>query len=225
MDNEPIQKVRGFKLLRNHIKAMFLKLCYNTMRNKLASFIQIITPIINISISVWIARSWKFMSQLPPLELSLESGFRKTVTLVSEGTNLTDNSIERRAMMAYKDYFKSSSDPTMLLTDIGRLDLSKFYLKLVIFIYIQTLSFSPLSNFFFFQLQADLPRVRYENLVGATFAPQRITAWFSNYGYHDSAISLAMANNAIMGALSPGSSLKFINHPLPYSIENLVRTL
>ncbi|OWR55172.1 putative ATP-binding cassette sub-family A member 3, partial [Danaus plexippus plexippus] len=170
------------------------------MRNKLASFIQIITPIINISISVWIARSWKFMSQLPPLELSLESGFRKTVTLVSEGTNLTDNSIERRAMMAYKDYFKSSSDPTMLLTDIGRLDLSKFYLKL---------------------LQADLPRVRYENLVGATFAPQRITAWFSNYGYHDSAISLAMANNAIMGALSPGSSLKFINHPLPYSIENL----
>ncbi|CAG9584632.1 unnamed protein product [Danaus chrysippus] len=204
LDNEPIQKVRGFKLLRNHIKAMFLKLCYNTMRNKLASFIQIITPIINISISVWIARSWKFMSQLPPLELSLESGFRKTVTLVSEGTNLTDNSIERRAMMAYKDYFKSSSNPTMLLTDIGRLDLSKFYLKL---------------------LQADLPRVRYENLVGATFSPQRITAWFSNYGYHDSAISLAMANNAIMRALSPGSSLRFINHPLPYSIENLVRVM
>lgn len=64
--------------------------------------------------------------------------------------------------------------------------------------------------------------MRYENLIGATFAPNRITGWFSNYGYHDSAISLALVNDAIMRALSPGSSLKFINHPLPYSIENLV---
>ncbi|CAH0723432.1 unnamed protein product, partial [Brenthis ino] len=203
LDNEPIQKVRGFKLLRNHIKAMFLKLAYNTMRNKLAALIQIITPIINITISVCIARSWKFMSQLPALELSLESGFKKTETLLSQG-NLTENSLERKAMMVYKDYFKRSTDPNMLLTDIGRLDLAKFYLKLS---------------------EADLPRVQYENLVGATFAPQRVTAWFSNYGYHDSAMSLALANNAVLGALSPGATLRIVNHPLPYSIENLVKVM
>lgn len=131
MANEPIEKVRGWKLLKNHIKAMFLKLAYNTMRNKLAAFIQIITPIINITISVCIARSWKFMSQLPPLELSLESGFSKTETLISEAANLTENSIEKRAMIAYKDYFKNASNPSMVLTDLGRLDLAKFYLKLV----------------------------------------------------------------------------------------------
>ncbi|CAH2236792.1 jg8551 [Pararge aegeria aegeria] len=204
IDSEPIQKVRGFKLLRNHIKAMFLKLAYNTMRNKLASMIQIITPIINITISVCIARSWKFMTQLPSLELSLQSGFRTTETLLSQGVNLTENSIEQKAMMAYKDYFKTVNDANMVLRDIGHLDLGKFYLKLS---------------------EADQRRVCYENLVGATFAPHNITAWFSNYGYHDSAISLALANNAILNALSPGSKLTFVNYPLPYSIENLVKVM
>ncbi|CAH2037510.1 unnamed protein product, partial [Iphiclides podalirius] len=202
--NEPIQKVRGLRLLRNHIKAMFLKLVYNTMRNKLAALIQFVTPIINITLSVIIARSWKFISQLPALELSLESGFKATETLMSRGANLTEGSLENKAMLAYKDYFKSSTNPGMTINDLGTMNLGKFYMKLS---------------------QSDLARVRYETLVGATFAPHRITGWFSNYGYHDSAISLALVNNAIMRALSPGSSLRIINHPLPYSIENLVRVM
>ncbi|XP_041978073.1 phospholipid-transporting ATPase ABCA3-like [Aricia agestis] len=204
LSEEPIEKVKGFKLLKNHIKAMFLKLAYNTTRNKLTSLIQFITPIINISISVLIARSWKFISQLPPLELSLESGFRKTETLVSEGFNLTENSLERRMMVALKSYFKNVSDPTMMLNDIGHMDLGKYYLKLS---------------------AADLPRVRYETLVGATFAPGRVTAWFSNYGYHDAGVALAMADGALLAALSPGARLRVVNHPLPYSIENLVKVM
>ena len=78
--------------------------------------------------------------------------------------------------------------------------------------------------YLFIKSKADLPRVRYENLVGATFSPQRITAWFGNYGYHDSAIALALANNALLRALAPGTTLRVVNHPLPYSIENLVCT-
>ncbi|XP_063824930.1 phospholipid-transporting ATPase ABCA3-like isoform X2 [Ostrinia nubilalis] len=203
-DTEPLQKVRGFRLLKNHIKAMFLKLSYNTMRNKLTAFIQFVTPIINITISVIIARSWKFMSQLPPLTLSLESGFRETQTLMSQVANLSDSSVGAKAMNAFKDYFKTSTYPGMQLADIGTMDLGKFYLKLS---------------------AENLARVRYENLVGATFAPNRITGWFSNYGYHDSAISLALINDAIIRAVAPGSSLKIVNHPLPYSIENLVRVM
>ena len=80
------------------------------------------------------------MSQLPPLELSLESGFRKTETILSQVANLTENSLEQRAMTAYKDYFKVASNPTMALNDIGTLDLSKFYLKLVVY------------NFFFIKI-------------------------------------------------------------------------
>ncbi|XP_026750211.2 phospholipid-transporting ATPase ABCA3-like [Galleria mellonella] len=204
LESEPIEKVRGFKLLKNHIKAMFLKLAYNSMRNKLTTFIQFVTPIINITLSVLIARSWKFMSQLPPLTLSLESGFRDTQTILSQGSNLTDNSLEAKAMTAFKDYFKTSNYSDMRLTDIGTMDLGKFYLKLS---------------------EENIARVRYEVLVGATFANNSITGWFSNYGYHDSAIALSLVNNAIMRALSPGSSLTFVNSPLPYSIENLVRVM
>ncbi|KAJ8728130.1 hypothetical protein PYW08_016515 [Mythimna loreyi] len=202
-DNEPIQKVRGFKLLRNHIKAMFLKLAYNSMRNKLTAAIQFVTPIINISISVVIARSWKFLSELPPLTLSLESGFVATQTLLSQD-NVTDGSIEAKAMTAYKNYFKTSKYPGMRLTDIGTADLGKFYLKLS---------------------ATEHGRVRNEIPIGATFGARNITAWFGNYGYHDSAISLAHVNNALMSALSPGSSLKIVNHPLPYSIEHLVKVM
>ncbi|KAJ0177199.1 hypothetical protein K1T71_007208 [Dendrolimus kikuchii] len=204
METDTIEKVRGFKLLRNHIKAMFLKLAYNTMRNKLSALIQFVTPIINITISVIISRSWKFMSQLPPLVLSLESGFRQTQTLMSQSKNLTDGTLEVKTMNAYKDYFKSSTYPGLSLTDIGTSDLGKFYLKLC---------------------EDNLARVRYEVLTGATFTQNNVIAWFSNYGYHDSAISLALANNAILRALSPNSSLTIINHPLPYSIENLVKVM
>lgn len=110
---------------------MFLKLAYNSMRNKLTAFIQFVTPVINITLSVIISRSWKFLSQLPPLALSLESGFMATQTILSQIPNMTSDSLEAKSMMSYKDYFKSSSYPGMTLTDIGTMDLEKFYLKLV----------------------------------------------------------------------------------------------
>lgn len=110
---------------------MFLKLAYNSMRNKLTAFIQFVSPIINITLSVIISRSWKFLSQLPPLNLSLESGFSKTQTLLSQEPKLPDGSLEARSMIAYKDYFKNSKYSEMTLTDLGTMDLEKFYLKLV----------------------------------------------------------------------------------------------
>ncbi|XP_026317820.1 ATP-binding cassette sub-family A member 1-like [Hyposmocoma kahamanoa] len=203
---EPEQgkNVKGFSLLKNHIKAMFLKLAYNAMRNKVIALIQLITPLINISLSVLISRSWKFMSSLPPLLLSLESGFKKTETLMSEIAGLQDNSLEGMAMLSYKNYFKSKKDYNMKLTDFGFSQMGKMYLKMA---------------------ESDLPRMRYETLIGATFGPDKITAWFSNYGYHDSAISLALVNNAILQSQMPNSTLEFVNYPLPYTIEHLVKVM
>lgn len=110
---------------------MFLKLTYNAMRTKLIAFIQLITPLINISISVLISRSWKFMSSLPPLLLSLESGFKNTETLMSEIAGLKDNGLERMAMLSYKSYFKSKKNYNMKLTDFGSSAMGKMYLKMV----------------------------------------------------------------------------------------------
>lgn len=130
-EQEQEKNVKGFSLLKNHIKAMFLKLAYNAMRNKIIALIQLITPLINISISVLISRSWKFMSSLPPLVLSLESGFKKTETLMSELAGLKDNSLERLALLSYKNYFKSKKDYSMKLTDFGTSPIDKMYLKMV----------------------------------------------------------------------------------------------
>lgn len=129
---ENIQKHKGLKLLRNHIRAMFLKLAYNSTRSKLTTFIQFVSPIINICISVLIARSWKFISELPPLKLTLEDNFRSTETLLSM-TNLTKGGSEELVLEQYKANFK---DPRNYLTDIGSNDIGPYYLQLV-------------SNFFF----------------------------------------------------------------------------
>ncbi|XP_063362107.1 phospholipid-transporting ATPase ABCA1-like [Cydia amplana] len=204
LELEPIQKERGFKLLKNHIKAMFLKLAYNSSRNKLVMLIQIISPIINICLSVIIARSWNFIRSLPPLTLSLESGFKKTQTLISSSPKIEAGSMGQKFLNAYKDYFKQSKYPGMSYNDIATMDMGRYYLKLS---------------------REDPERVHYENVIGATFEPDSITCWFSNYGYHDSAISLAHVDDAMMRAALPGSSLKIVNHPLPYSIENLLRVM
>ncbi|XP_037302966.1 LOW QUALITY PROTEIN: phospholipid-transporting ATPase ABCA1 [Manduca sexta] len=199
----PDQEVSGLTLLENHIKATFLKLAYNTARSKGISLIQVTWAAINVTIAMIISTSWKFLSDLPPLELSLE-GYHKTQTIISQAHNLTDGSLAARALIAYKDYFKTSTIPSMTLTDVGAMDIEKFYLKLS---------------------ETESSRVRYEALVGATFGRDNVTAWFSNYGYHDCATALALVDNAIISALSPGTSLKFVNHPLPYSVNNMVEIM
>lgn len=71
------------------------------------------------------------MSSLPPLVLSLESGFKKTETLMSDIAGLADNSPERMALLSYKDYFKSKKNYDMKLTDFGSSPMDKMYLKMV----------------------------------------------------------------------------------------------
>lgn len=130
-DTEQYTKVRGGRLLRNHIKAMFLKLVYGTTRNKLQNFIQFISPVVNITLSVIISRSWKFLSDLRPLELSLKSGFKTTQTLASYEPGMSQQSIESKTMEAYKHYFRTSTYPNMNLVHLGNSSIGDHYLGLV----------------------------------------------------------------------------------------------
>lgn len=106
------------------------------MRNKLSAFIQFVTPIINITLSVFVSRSWKFLSSLPPLTLSLESGFRYTESLLSRSPNITEGSFEANSLRAYKDYFESLNDHQRL-TDLRTTNLGNFYLNMVIIQFLQ----------------------------------------------------------------------------------------
>ncbi|GBP90839.1 ATP-binding cassette sub-family A member 3 [Eumeta japonica] len=136
---------------------------------------------------------------LPPLTLNLKP-FKQTQTLISHISGLSET--ENEIMTAYKDYFVNSGNDNMMLVDLGNKSLSEHYKYLH---------------------RTNLAQTRFEIIVGATFAPGNITGWFSNYGYHDSAISLALVNNAILRALSPNSTLNFVNHPLPFSINDQER--
>lgn len=65
--------------------------------------------------------------------------------------------------------------------------------------------------------------LRNKLLIGATFDDNTVTAWFSNFGYHDIATSLAAVHAAIFRALSPNASISVANHPLEAHYANQVR--
>lgn len=63
--------------------------------------------------------------------------------------------------------------------------------------------------------------MRTQVLIGATFG-DNITAWFSNFGYHDVAISLATVHNAILKGIAPEAELDVANYPIEGNYERNV---
>lgn len=64
--------------------------------------------------------------------------------------------------------------------------------------------------------------MRTQVLIGASFDNATATAWFSNFGYHDVAISLATLHKALLKAVLPGAQLNVTNHPLETNYEDTV---
>lgn len=56
--------------------------------------------------------------------------------------------------------------------------------------------------------------IRERVIIGATFADRAVTAWFSNFGYHDIAISLSTVHSAMLRALRPEATINVANYPL-----------
>ena len=56
--------------------------------------------------------------------------------------------------------------------------------------------------------------LRHQMLIGSTFDDNSATAWFSNFGYHDVATSLAAIHAAILRTRNSTALLKVYNHPL-----------
>lgn len=51
-------------------------------------------------------------------------------------------------------------------------------------------------------------------LIGATFSDNAMTAWFSNFAYHDVATSLATAYSALLQSFKPSATMNVSNHPI-----------
>ena len=81
-----------------------------------------------------------------------------------------------------------------------------------------------------FQSKCDLPIVRQEYIVGATFggnetAPN-VTGWFNNLPYHSVPLAVGTIYNALLNYNTNSStSITVVNHPLPYSEDSLVTKL
>ncbi|KAJ2946030.1 hypothetical protein O0L34_g4949 [Tuta absoluta] len=62
--------------------------------------------------------------------------------------------------------------------------------------------------------------LRTKLLIGATFDDNAVTAWFSNFGYHDVANSLAAVHEAMLKAFKPEANLTVYNYPLEATYAN-----
>lgn len=67
--------------------------------------------------------------------------------------------------------------------------------------------------------------LRHSLLTGSTFDDSSATAWFSNFGYHDVATSLAAVHAALLRARDFTAQLHVYNHPLEATYANQVHTI
>lgn len=64
--------------------------------------------------------------------------------------------------------------------------------------------------------------LRHSVLTGATFTDDSVTAWFSNFAYHDIATSLAAVHSALLKSRNPSYELNVFNHPLEANYSDQV---
>lgn len=67
--------------------------------------------------------------------------------------------------------------------------------------------------------------LRHRLLIGSTFDDNSATAWFSNFGYHDVATSLAAVYSALLRAKNSSAYIHVYNHPLEATYTDQVSLL
>lgn len=84
-----------------------------------------------------------------------------------------------------------------------------------------------LTLFFKASNPLSLAYLRTQLLIGATFEDNEATAWFSNFGHHDSPISLGYVHSAILRGLCKTCNLTVSNHPIQahYTDQVITRSL
>lgn len=87
------------------------------------------------------------------------------------------------------------------------------------------LSVSTESSCFQASDNVAMGELRHRVLIGSTFSEESATAWFSNFGYHDVAVSLSAVHAALLKATYPEASLHVYNHPLETTYSDQVRNI
>ncbi|CAB3224165.1 unnamed protein product [Arctia plantaginis] len=196
--DKPESSVKGNDLIKQRVRAVWLKLILVWSRSWWHVLLQFMAPIILLNVSLGILQY--ILSLVPTIKkrlLTLSSGYHETETLLS----YDGDSASIQAAEAYKNIFESSKVKGMKLTTIGNTPIQEYYLKR---------TNDPMV----------MASLRHTLLIGSTFTENTVTAHFSNFGYHDVAVSLAAVHMALLKAYIPDAKLTVYNHPMKANYED-----
>ncbi|XP_052740190.1 phospholipid-transporting ATPase ABCA3-like [Bicyclus anynana] len=185
----------GIRLFWLRVSGVWLKLFLVWTRSWGLLLLQVLVPILQINTNLGIlqyllGKSATVISRA----LTLAQGYITTNTFLSyNGTNLTSwGNLGRRG---YEEFYNASNVNSMLLTIVDG---------------------QPLDDYYLHRTEDPVIMGAYRNrfLIGATFDDNTATSWFSNFGYHDVATSLATVHSALLKGFNPAASLDVFNHPL-----------
>ncbi|XP_038212274.1 ATP-binding cassette sub-family A member 3-like [Zerene cesonia] len=189
------EKETGSRLLWLQVKATWYKLFLVWSRSWGLLILQILVPVLQINISLGIT-TYILVNRATviPRLLSLVQGYASTETILS--FNGTDTySLGGLAKAGYELIYRTAGLDSMELIDADGRPTDEFYLNM---------TEDPVA----------MGVLRNKILIGATFNDNSATAWFSNFGYHDVATSLATVHSALLKGIDAAANLTVYNHPL-----------
>nr|XP_021189988.2 phospholipid-transporting ATPase ABCA3 [Helicoverpa armigera]XP_049699930.1 phospholipid-transporting ATPase ABCA3 [Helicoverpa armigera]XP_049699931.1 phospholipid-transporting ATPase ABCA3 [Helicoverpa armigera]WRX06183.1 ABCA2 [Helicoverpa armigera] len=190
--------VTGLRLFGQQVLAVWMKQWLVLIRSPWVMALQFLAPVILINSTLGVLRY--VMSLSPTIRtrwLSLEEGYTESETLLSFNGSVS-SSVGALAAQAYQSLFANSGVMDMEINAIGSQAIEEYYLNR---------TSDPVV----------MGSLRHRLLIGSTFDDDSATAWFSNFGYHDVATSLAAIHSAILRSKNSDAVLNVYNHPLEAS--------
>ncbi|XP_026317827.1 ATP-binding cassette sub-family A member 3-like [Hyposmocoma kahamanoa] len=192
--NTKLKAITGQKLLINQILATWMKLFIVWSRSWTMVLLQFLAPVLLINSTLaLIAYATRTSDSIQNRALVLTKGFAETETLLNY-VNTGLNTIGASSGQAYVDIFNKADVAKMRLTVVNE-SISDYYLER---------ASNPLT----------LGHLRNQLLIGATYEDNQAVAWYSNFGHHDSPISLAYVHAAILRGLCEQCKMTVYNYPL-----------
>ncbi|CAH0549210.1 unnamed protein product [Brassicogethes aeneus] len=191
------ERRKGFKLTRNQFRAMFMKKFLSSIRSWIILLIQILLPIIFL-LQILIANYMSGRQQLalPELKLNLDNfASPKTIVQVDDESPYSNTFLDIVGRESEIEKTKDITDTALRLREENNKEFKFHY------------------------------------VVGAYFEKKDkqsiINVYFNNDPYHSPGIASSLAWETVYKVLLNCShcSLKFANHPLPYSTKTMMNQL
>ncbi|XP_053608124.1 phospholipid-transporting ATPase ABCA1-like [Plodia interpunctella] len=187
-------KLTGIRLLWQHMRAIWIKLWLVKIRSWGLLLLQVLVPILQINLLLGMVEIvTSSSSNIHSRWLTLAEGYSNTESLLSFNGS-EETSLGALAKAAYEYMVNNSGIDTMQVTVVDQ-PVDQYYLE-------RASDYSEMSH------------MRHSVLTGATFSDDSVTAWFSNFAYHDFPTSMAAVHNALLKAYDAAAEINVYNHPL-----------